>query len=252
MSHRSSSSPWSTSLLFVFALAACGGPTKRDLLKPLQPRLSAVRADLKDALPTLPEVGSVTTVELPDGMSIDDDNGSEDDTIIIAAEALRAPSDARQDEPLEVGFAYRHRFLTCLRDTADGRQSGEELGDAAYEADCRRASEARFALVYRVAKLVPARFEQPAGGELTYEPGSVAVEWFVFALPTSGKPTRVGQFATRVVTPDTLSVEAEPNKPIDMLAARTEAAAVMSQATLAEAAKVLATKAKHVDLDPAK
>lgn len=238
----------------LLVMTACGGPTKRDVLKPLQPKLSAVRAALMDVVPLLPNTGSVTATELPDGLNLDDDDSGADGAIIIGVDALRNPADLRQDDPLAVGFAYRHRFLSCLRDTTNDQKTANEAADPAYEADCRRAAEARHALVYRVSENQPARFEQPANAELTYETGSLAVEWFVFVLPSekNSKAERVGQFTTRVVTPQSLSIEAEPNKPIDMLVARTEAASVMSAALLVEAAKVLATRAKHVDLDPAK
>ncbi|MFO0746844.1 MAG: hypothetical protein U1F43_14405 [Myxococcota bacterium] len=235
-------------------LAGCKKDTRRDVLTDLRPKLSQLRSDLVALAPSLPDVGTVQAARVPEGvLDIDDDDPAQDNTIIIGLDALRAPNDMRKDDPLEAGFAYRHRYLGCLRDSVDGSESGSQPADEGYRALCDRAASARYALIYRVAKSVPARFEKPAGGEFTYEPGSLAVEWFVVDLgpPEARAAKVVGELVTSAKTPESMTISVDVGTAPGMVDARKQAAAALSDAIRGELVKALQGKAHHVDLDPA-
>jgi hypothetical protein len=240
--------------LFLGALVALGGCSKqsrRDAVMDLRPRLSAIRGDLVGLAPSLPDIGKVTSGDLPAGaLEIDAVDAARDNTIVIGLGTLRDPYDRKLDDVLEVGFAYHHRYLGCLRDVSDGSKSGDAPADEGYRASCQRAADARYALVYRVARHTPARFELPKGGELLFEPGEIVVEWFVVDLgpPEARAAKLVGQLVTSAKTPETLDLSFDKGAEPGLVEARRQAAAGLARSILDELSRALVGKARHVSL----
>ncbi|MCC6621962.1 MAG: hypothetical protein IT385_11940 [Deltaproteobacteria bacterium] len=233
--------------------SACGKESRRDAIMPLRPALSQLRSDLLALVPTLrdaQQIGAGDLSRLPgDALVVDARDAAREDTIIIGVPSLRDPYNVRNDAPLEAGFAYRHRFLDCLRDVADGSTSGNEPASPEHRAGCERASKARWALVYRVAEHKPARFDM-AQGELVFEPGRVAVEWHVVDLGPEGarKATVVGELVVRAETPQTLDLDVDVGAELGLVEARRQAADALSKLVEAALVRELTGKVRSITL----
>jgi len=235
----------------VWGASGCKKESRRDAIADLRPALTQIRQDLLALAPSLPEATRITEVSVPDGvLEIDQRDPARDNTIIIGLPSLRDPYNVKHDAPLEAGFAYRHRFLDCLRDMADGSASGSEPATPEHRAGCERAAKARYALVYRVAQHKPARFDLPKGGELVFEPGHLQVEWHVVDLgpPEARKATVVGALVLAADTPETLDLAIDPGAELGLVEARRQAAEALSRLVLTDLARALAGKARSIAL----
>lgn len=233
-------------------VTGCGKTTRRDAIMDLRPALSQIRADLLALAPSLLDAGRIAPDGAarvpPDVLAIDAKDPARDNTIVIGLPALRDPYNVKNDAPLEAGFAYKHRFLDCLRDVADGSASGSEPASPVHRAGCESAARARYALVYRVAEHRPARFDLPKGGELVFEPGHVVVEWHVVDLGPSEarKATVLAELVVRADTPETLDLSVDKGAELGLVEARRQAAEALSQRIVSALAKALEGRARSI------